>query len=211
MADAPLLDDRELASVPFIRDLRSFLSLSKDVLLAIAEIGNQPEGFTGRQQAQSLNARFGVPVNQAMRDLRIAEHLYIRISELGLDDTDAISQIDSIASQIQDPVTIDDKCRDAIIAVLSFKRDYEVATAAGKALANAPHFIGANGAWGIKPVKIRSGEIIKIPVVTLSIVWHDGTGNNHEAFLQMSDRDWEEFTSKLKGLTDSRKDVDELL
>ena len=208
MVTPPTLLDRELALPAFVRDLRSFLNLSDEILLAISEIGDQPEGFTGFKQAQILKNRFDIPVDQASAHLQIAEHLYRRVAQSGLDAFGAVAQIDSIASGLQDPIALDDKRKDALTEVLTFKRAYEISTAVGTALANGPHFIAVNGSWSIRPVKIRNGEVIQVPIIGLSIVWHDSTGTNHETFCQMSEMEWEEFNSQVAAFADDRSNMD---
>ncbi len=211
MVTPPTLMDRELALPAFVRDLRSFLSLSEDILLAISDIGEKAEGFTGFEQAQSLKSRFDIPVDQAAAHLQIAEHLYHRVAQSGLDVSDAIAQIDAVASGLQNPVSLDDKRREALSRVLSFKRDYEISTAVGTALADGPHFITVNGSWSVRPVKIRNGEAIRVPIIALSIVWHDSTGTNHETFFQMSEIEWEEFNSKVAAFAENRGEMQAIL
>jgi hypothetical protein len=185
--------------------------LTEDVLLAISDIGNQSAGFTGLQQAQSLKIRFNIPTDTAMAHLRLAEHLYHRVAQAELDVTEAIAQIVSIASEIKDPIAIDDKQKDALATILSSKQDYETSDAVSVALANGPHFIGVNGSWSVKPIKIRSGDVIRVPIMSLSIVWHNSTGTRHETFLNMSETEWEEFSTKVLDFTESRRDLEEVL
>jgi hypothetical protein len=185
--------------------------LTEDVLLAISDIGSQSAGFTGLQQAQSLRSRFNIPTDTAMAHLRLAEHLYHRVAQAELDVAEAIAQIVPIASEINDPIKIDDKQKDALATILSPKRGYEIADAVPAALANGPHFIGVNGSWSVKPVKIRGGEVIRVPIISLNIVWHDSAGTHHETFLQMSETEWEEFSTKVLAFTDSRSDIEGLL
>ena len=211
MVETSLVRERLLSSPAFMRDLKSFLSLPENVLLAISELGNKPEGFVGRPQAQSLNNDFDVPVDKTIRDLRIAEYLYDRVTELGLNTADAVNQIVAIASELEEPISIDNKLRDAIEAVLSFKRDYEISGAKSKSVNNVPHFVDANGSWSIKPIRTREGEIVRAPVMTMSIVWHDSSGNPHEAFFHMADQDWNAFSRKMNSLADSREEIEELL
>ena len=211
MAGEALIRSVELAVPAFVRDLRAFLSQNAEVLQAISETANGPEGFTGGLQAQDLNARFDISVNRATGCLRIAEYLYRRSAELGMDPDEAVNQIVAVAAGLEEPITIDETQRKAFADVVSFKRDLEVAMAVSTATSHAPHFIDVNGGWAIKPVTIRNGEVIKVPVVTLSLMWHDGPGNNHEAYLQMSERDWAAFNEKLDNLSKSRQELERLL
>ena len=211
MPEKSLLEERLLASPAFIRDLKSFLSLPEDVLLAISELGNGPEGFSGVSQSETLKTRFDIPIDKAMRALRIAEHLYHRVTDLGLNDATAADQIISIISRLDESIEIDNQKRKAIEAVLSFKRAYEISNVTVKALENVPHFLDVNGSWNIKIVRTREGEIIKVPVVTMSVVWHDHSINHRQAFFYMDEEDWDEFNTKMKSLADNRKDIEDLL
>ena len=212
MAENSLLTYDLLSNPAFVRDMRSFLELPADVLLAISELGDSPDGFTGHEQARALNNRFNIGVGKIMHDLRYAEYLYERFTELDMEVADAITEISLAASELEEPISIDDSHRMAIEAVLSFKRNYEISKATkGGLTSSAPHFIRANGSWTIKPVKIQPEETIMAPVLTMSIVWHDGAGGRHEAFFQMSDDDWELFSNEMTALSDNRKGLEALI
>lgn len=204
MAHGPLINERQLASASFLRDLTSFLAMPEDVLMAIAESGGGSEGFRGSNLAQDLRRGWGTPLTEAVGALLIAEHLYRRKIDLNISIDDAVEQLAIVASDMEPPIHIDEKHREAIAAVLSFKREYEVSLATSKAVVEGPHYVGANGSWGVKSVPISSGEVVQIPVLSFSIIWHDGAENHHEMFLQMVDRDWEDFTGKINALSDSR-------
>ena len=211
MADEPLIRDRELTAPAFVRDLRSFLTQNVEVLQAISDAGGGPNGFTGGSQSRDLNARYSVPINRANDCLRVAEYLYSRVAELELEVDDAVAQIVHIASGLDEPIVVDEQHREAVASILSFKRDFEASKAIQTATSGGPHFIDINGGWAVKPVRIRNGEVIKVPVIALSIIWHDGSGNNHEAFLQMSERDWTAFRGKIEALTSGRGELEALL
>ena len=185
--------------------------MPKDAMMAIAEVGNRPEGFTGSNAARILNDRLDITVGEAVRSLRIAEYLYHRVADLGLEVTEAVRQLDAISSKMDAPVHLDDERKGAITAVLAFKRDYEVTTATRESITNGPHLAGINGSWNVKLAKISNGEVINIPVMTLRIVCHDGSNNIHEIFLQISDRSWRRLINEIKALDESRKDVENLL
>ena len=211
MADEPLIRDRELTAPAFVRDLRSFLTQNVEVLQAISEAGDGPDGFTDASQSRDLNARYSIPINRATGCLRVAEYLYSRVAELELEVDDAVTQIVDVAAGLDEPIVVDEQHSEAVASVLSFKRGFEASKAIGTATSGGPHFIDVNGGWAVKPVRIRNGEVIKVPVIALSIVWHDGSGNNREAFLQMSERDWTAFRDKIEALTSSRRELDALL
>ena len=180
-------------------------------MLDIAEFGNESDGFVGSSQANRLNSRFDVPTSQAMGVLRIAKYLYNRVSEASLDVADAASQVDSIASGLNPPLSITDPQRNAIERILSYKREYEISEAHSKALADVPHFSDVSGSWGVKLFQTRAGESVRVPVMTLTLTWHDGSGDHHETFIQLSDEDWEDLGNKIKDLDSRRKLLNELL
>ena len=212
MSEKSLLTYDLLSTPAFVQDMQSFLRLPTEVMLAISELGNSPDGFTGHEKARSLNSRFDVRVGKIMRDLRFAEYLYDRFTDLDMEVTDAINEISLAASELEEPISIDDQQRTAIEAVLSFKRNYEVSKAIkGGVTSSAPHFIRVNGSWTIKPVRVQSQETIMAPVLAMSIVWHDGSGTRHEAFFQMSDDDWELFSEEMRSLSDNRAELETLL
>ena len=209
VANEQLIRDRELASAGFIRDLKAFLELPEEALLAIAtaEIGD--EGFVG--QTGSLNSQFGISMDRARGGLQIADYLYRRTADLGLEVAEAVGQIIDIATGMELPVAIDDNHQRAIAALLSFKRDYEEVIAIAKAVANGPHFIGVDGSWSVKPIQMPNGEFVRIPVVSLSITWHDGLGHNKEPFFHMAESDWEDFASEVAAIANDRSNVEMLL
>lgn len=211
MVNVSLVSNKLLSTPAFVRDLTSFLNLSEDALLAIAGFGNESDGFVGSSQAHDLKTRFDIPTSQAMGVLRIAKYLYDRVSESSLDVADAVSQVDSIASDLNPPLSITDPQRNAIESILSYKRAYEISEAHSKALADAPHFSDVSGSWGVKLFQTRAGEPVKVPVMTLTLTWHDGSGDHHETFIQLSDEDWEDFGNKIKDLDSRRKPLNELL
>ena len=212
MVETPLLRYDLLSTPAFVRDMQSFLSLSSDIIFAISELANAPDGFTGHEQARTLSNRYGLQVGRAMRDLRFAEYLYDRFTDIDMELTDAVDEIALAASEFEDPVTIDVQQRDAIREVLSFKREYEISKALKtRATSNAPHFMKVKGVWTIRPIRVEHKETIMSPVLNMSIVWHDGAGNSHEAFFQMSDDDWREFSGEIEALAESRRDIDTIV
>ncbi len=211
MDEQTLLDERLLSSTAFVRDFEALLNLPADALLAISKSDDGQDGFIGHGHSRNLNARFNIPIDKAARVLRIVEYLYNRVSELDLDAATAVDQVSSIAAELEAPIDLDYQKRDALKAVLSFNRAYELPMAAGKALDKVPHYVDVAGEWSVKPIRIRDGEIVKVPVVTVSVYWHDSTANHKQAFFYMSDADWDEFVSKVEAIRDSRKDIEDLL
>ena len=211
MVKVTLVSEKLLSNRAFVRDLTFFLQLSEEALRAISDFGSQADGFVGQTQAQSLSSGFDVPTDQSMGSLRVAKYLYDRVAELRLDVADAVGQVDLIASGLSPSLALDDGQKKAIEAILSFKRSYEKTNASSKAVSNGPHFSDVNGAWSVTLLQISDGEVVRVPLMTLGLTWHDGAGDHHEVFLQMDDKDWEDFAEKVRRLTEGRKLLDELL
>ena len=206
-----LIRSRELASLTFVRDLGSFFSRSPEVLQAIAEAGNNPDGFFGEIQAQFVASQSEISHSEALNCLAVAAYLYDRVSELGINIDEAVEQLRFAGEELEPAVPVDEETSAAISAILEFKRDYELSRVVSRATSNAPHFIGAHGSWGIRPVQMGNGEIVNVPVVTFSVHWHDGAGNAHETFLQMSRDDWSSFCDEVEAITGRYGDVESLL
>ena len=207
----PLLPERMLSSPAFVRDMRMFLELPVRVLFGISEIGDSEEGFAAESHGRILRERFELGIDSATRALRLAEYIYNRASDLNLETDDAAAQLAAAASDLENPISVDDERRDAVRAILSFKRDYEITRARNAtATSGAPHFMGVNGSWNVKPVRVRNGEVVKAPILTMNIIWHDGSENSHEAFFQMSAEDWADFQSDIASIEERRKDVEDM-
>ena len=207
----PLLPERMLSSPAFVRDMRMFLELPVRVLFGISEIGDSAEGFAAESHGRILRERFSLGIDSATRALRFAGYVYNRASDLNLETDDAAAQLAAAASDLENPISVDDERRDAVRAILSFKRNYEIARARNvTATSGAPHFIGVNGSWNIKPVRVRNGEVVKAPILAINVIWHDGSENNHEAFFQMSAEDWADFQSDIASIEEKRKDVEDM-
>ena len=211
MTSQPMFPDRMLASPAFVRDMRTFLELPAETMLGISKIGDSEDGFAAESQSQTLGERFGLGIDVAARMLRFANHIYDRASVLNLKTDDAIAQIATTALSLAEPVSIDGERKDAIRAILSFNRDYEIAVAKNvTATSGAPHFISAAGAWNVRPVRIRNGEVVKAPVLAMSVVWHDGSENVREAFFQLSESDWADFNAEIASIDENRKDIENI-
>ena len=211
MNHEPLLPDRMLSSPAFVRDMRMFLELPARVLFGISEIGDSAEGFDAESQGGILRERFDLGIDSAARALRLAEYIYNRASDLRLEADDAAAQFAAAASNLENPISLDGERKDAVRAILSFKRDYEIARArSATATSGGPHFIGVNGSWSVKPVRVRNGDVVNVPILAMSVTWHDGSENNHEAFFQMSAEDWEEFKSGIASIDEKREDVEDM-
>ena len=206
-----LIRDWEVRSRPFLRDFKSFLNQPEEVLWAIAELGDSPEGFLGDQQHNELNERFGIALDTASDILRVADYLYVRTGSLRMNAADAVAQVDAVASRVENPVFLDEGRRDAIVAILSFKSGYERTIATRNITASGPHFTGVGGSWGVKMAQVSNGETIRIPILSLNVTWHDGVGNHREVFLQLSDQEWESLNSQLQELDTDRNAINEIL
>ena len=206
-----LVRDRELNSPAFARDLGVFLTQPAEVLLAVAEVGNRSEGFSGQDQARELHDRYEVPISTGLNCLRVAGYLYDRMSESALDVDSAVEELKAIAGALPQQVVVDDQRAEAIAAVLAVKPDYEITLAIREAFANAPHFISVHGSWAVKPVRDRNGEPFNLATMALSLYWHDGAGNSHEVVVNMSRDAWQEFMATIQEIDDDFSDIEELL
>ena len=211
MTSQLLFPDRMLASPAFVRDMRTFLELPAQTILGISEMGDSEDGFAAEYQSQALGERFGLGIDVAARMLRFANHIYDRASALNLETDDAIAQVAATALSLENPVSIDGERKAAIRAMLSFKRDYEIAVAKNvTATSGAPHFISATGSWSVRSVRVRNGEVVKAPVLAMNVIWNDALENVHEAFFQLSESDWADFNAAIASVDESRKDIENI-
>ena len=183
------------------------MELGEEVLLAIAEIKSRSDSFPGFHQVSSLQSRFGFSLQEASAHLRMADHLSHSAVQKNLGPEQAADEIVAVASEIHEPVRVEERQRTAIAAILS--ADFgENPPTARLALASGPHFIGIEGFWSLRPVKTSSDNILAVPIVSLNISWHDHSGAPHEAFIQLSEADWQEFRDKVTTIEDLRKDLE---
>ena len=212
MPDETLLSYSLLSIPTFVRDLRHFVSLPAEILQHISDLADDSEGFSGHHQAQTLNEHYGIRLDAAIRHLRLAEHLYHRVNEHGIEVGDALEEIVATVRELEDPVDVDDAQRAAIQSLLSYKRQYELSQAVDRAATDdGPHFVKLGADWVIKPITVGGTEIVKAPVLTMSLSWHDGLDNGHEAYFQLTDKEWQVFKAKMDSVAERREEIDGML
>ena len=140
----------------------------------------------------------------------MANHLVHSAVQADLDANKAVDQIMAVASELDEPVELNDGQKKALALIFSSEGE-QAQHAASVALANGPHFILMDGAWSIKLVEVSTGGVAPVPIVSLNILWHDQTGTGHEAFFQMSEAEWQDFCEKVDTIGDLRKEMDPLL
>ena len=157
-----------------------------------------------------LRSQADISLDEAASHLRVASHLFHSAVQSGLAADEAVDQLISAASAISEPIELGDDLREALTAIFSSERG-EVSYPVSKALADGPHFIGMDGSWSIKPVKVGDGEIVAVPVLSIDILWHDQSGTRHEAFFQMSESEWESFREEVEEINDFRQEIEHFL
>jgi hypothetical protein len=191
------------------RDLKSLIDQPSEVLAKIAEIGNGPEGFA-RSRAGQLSANSDIGVNDARVLLGMASYLYNRVTTTGIPLVHAVQQV--LESTDQLPPELADEKRQALERILDYKGDYEKGRLARiRSLGNGPHFASINGSWTIAIHETREHEIVKNPVLSMNIAWHDRSGNDFESHFQMTSEEWDEFKSLVNTIDDARSAIQKFL
>ena len=109
-------------------------------------------------------------------------------------------------------ITLTEQHRKALADVLAYKREYEIGRAArNRAITKGPHFSGLAGSWSVKILRTREDERVEVPVLGLSVSWHNSTGDDKEVFFLLNDRDWEELKKHLDAMSKERQVLDDLL
>ena len=199
---AVFLSNHLLSLRPFVRDMREFLDSSEELLRAMPKLMEGEEEPVDQSAANQLGLRLDIPIERIFRVMHFVEFICRRADEAGLEPEDATNQLTSIAAQLEDPISVDQARKDVIREIFS-TRKREPSTDVG----DYPHFISARGFWSIRPYRTREGEINKVPMMSMSVIWHDGTGNNREAFFQLTDKDWQSFRDTLNELATMRDNL----
>lgn len=135
----------------------------------------------------------------------MAEYLYERSREYRISPDNAVAQLLQIGADfdIEDLSTR----ADALRALVASKDAYEGGLRARlQATSTVPHFSGLDGVWDIRPVFHRErGDIIaRVAALLLNVSWHDMDGTTHEAIVQLSEEDWEDFKEEVNELETRR-------
>src|SRR6266540_1535487 len=182
----PLVPRRLLTSKRFRDDLKSFLSLPSNAMSAIASLANDVDGFDPSQKAALLSERSHLTPDEASQILTTAGYFYDRVTERRLAPSDAVQVLGDIGVSLG--LSLSEDQRHALEEVLSYKKEYERGKYARLQAVNVgPHFLALEGGWSIKVFRTRQDEQVKVALLGLSVIWHDGHGNYHEAFFNMTD------------------------
>ena len=195
----------------FINDLRTFLLLDPSGIRIVAEVGRTREGYTRNADPTRIEESLNVSREASRIYLRVAEFMYDKAIESGLDTNILVDQVALVASSLESPVEINEEAKAALVALLSLNREHEITIATRGVLGDGPQFLGLAGSWNIKPVQLRTGEIVGIRTVTLSLVWENGAEQKQEVFLQMSEEDWDVLKEEVEWITTLRGETDEFL
>lgn len=208
MADEPLVPPRLLSIGSFRRDLTSFLSQPEQVLRVISTLATGEEGFAPGQ-ALALGEQTDITPDDGAKLLRVAEYLYNRVSEEHIGLNAAVEQLAEAGKTLDVP--LGEEQRRGVEEILSYKREYEFGRLARqRATSKGPHFVGIDGSWRIHNYRTRENETVSVPVLGLSISWHDGSGT-HEAFTQMTVTEWDEFNARVERLSEERRHLEAFL
>jgi hypothetical protein len=184
-----------LASPTFLSDFRSFIGLSAEQLKVVDSLAQTPDGYSPSKQSERLASEAGISSDSATATLRVAEYLYERCREHQIPVEEALDQLADAASSLD--ISVEDR-REILRSILRAKPDYEAGRHASlQAIAALSHFVGIEGVWDIRPVFNReTREIVaNVPVLLVSINWHDAVGNNYSAQFQLDEEDWAELRS----------------
>lgn len=198
-----LIPPRYLESRAFGDDLRALLELDAGILSEIAKMGDSPDGFLRAKNAPALAQKTSTDTDEAMDLLRMASFLYERVTENRLDLEDSARELEEAAKELG--LTVDDNKRRALRDLLAYKKQFETGRYASAFPADqSNHFVGVDGLWSIAAVPTREGGLVQVPVLTLSVVWHDIAGNHSSAYFLLTDNDWEALKSSLKRFDEIR-------
>lgn len=207
MVRRPLIPLRLASSPAFREDLKTFLSLADESLQALARFGREPNGYQPARHASSLSKEANLPVAEARAVVRMASYLYDRTSEIQTTPEEAVDALESLASELQ--VSFDESKRQSLYAVLEYNRDYEEHDGPVAAITNREaHTAAVRGTWGLRVFETRTGAVVKIPILTLSLVLHEPTGEPQSITLAFTDAQWESFKDDIELISERRSILD---
>jgi len=201
---------RQLLGVKrFQDDFRHFLTLSPTILETIARLSNDADGFYVSKKAPVLSKETGLSPEKSNQAMVVARYLYDTVSEKRVPVAETVQILISYSKSIDSPLSTEQG--HAIEKILSYKKAYEEGSyARNHVVHSGPHFIELEGSWSIKIYRTRENENVKVPVLSLSMSWHDRHGNDHESFVQMTETDWEELKQKIEDISKAHKQIKEL-
>ena len=107
---------------------------------------------------------------------------------------------------------LDEDRSSSLAGLLSYKREYEIARdAQERVTVDIPHYLEIAGSWNIRIHRTREDEIVKMPLLGFSLIWHDANSVRHQAFCFLTDDNWEEFKETVALITNEREHIQEIL
>ncbi len=209
-AHEPFIPTRLLSSDAFRRDLESFLNLDASVILAISTLANSPDGFVGSTQAARLQEETNLPIELASSHLSMAAYLYDQVTNQELEVSVALDNLEKTAMDLA--ISQDESRRPALAELLSYKREYEIVRdARDRVTGDIPHYLEIAGSWNIRIHQTREDEIVKVPLLGFSLIWHDANSVRHQEFCFLTNDNWEEFKETVALITNEREHIQEIL
>ena len=204
MEAEPTFIDRELLLPTFVQDLRVLLSQSEDVLSAVADAKLSTGGDFGYRQAAVLRSRFGIPTEEAVTCFRVANYLSHLAGLAEVAPNEAASQIKVAASEIDDPIQVNDGQVEAISSILSSDDMGPLGLAPAVA---GSRFLAAVGSWVLRVEKGDGDDGVLTPWVNFNLLWSDLSGARREVSLQVSEEEWGSFHETVARINDARAEL----
>ena len=140
----------------------------------------------------------------------MASYLYDQVTNQQLEVSVALDYLEQTAMDLA--ISQDESRRPALAELLSYKREYEIVRdARDRVTGDIPHYIEITGSWNIRVHRTREDESVKVPLLGLSLLWHDTTGGRHQAFCFLNDSNWEDFMENMDLIAHERQLLQEYL
>lgn len=210
MADDDRLISRSVHAAPaFRRDVRTLLKLSPVALRSLGQMSDSPDGLLGVEEGDFARAAEAT-LSDATRAVSVASYLYERARKSKISGHEAAEQLAEYARDIglDESDIIERKA--AIEELLSPKPTYErEGQARRQGTVVVDHFVSASGVWDLRPVFDRQTEksVDYIPVLLVSMTWHDDVGNSQRSVFQMSEDEWIVFLDAMGRIDRERQTV----
>ncbi len=202
-----LVSENLATAATFERDVRALLGLSDSALRGLAELGDSEEGFH-ESYAAAFAAKHSIPTSEASLIIRGVRFLYGRVMENRLDAATAASELIAFAADRGIPVGDLDKKSELLRSLLLPKPLFEANGWARHQVTNGySHYIGVVPLWDLRPVWNRiSQEVTKtVPVLSLTISYHDDVGTNKTCEIRLTEEDWSDLLTSLEDAESDRR------
>lgn len=203
-----LIRPATLTSVGFRNELGIFLRLSAEQIHELSVMADSRDGFRATRQTMRFAERASISPDDARYVLRVAEFLYETCRESRLPVDDAVTELVDTAAALGIP-DVSEK-RSALGDLLAAKDGYESERyAEAQALATVAHFMSLEGTWDIRPVFNRETQevVTTVPVLLLNLSWHDLSGTDHEAVVQLNEDEWDELREVVEQVEEKRQAI----